>query len=769
MIGLTDAQIFDEKTAAHFIEDDRIALSISSPYIFFEDVLDAVGNQRQFQTTKTKYKDASGRLCVLGMCQDVTDLVRIQHENAMTKEAYDSAVSSGLMYTHMAQTLARDYTDMFYVNCDSEEFIEYQRDNDGNSLSEKRRGLHFFSDGRDELAENVYPDDRDAFLQAMKRKTLMKALKRNNTFIMTYRMMSAGGATYVRMKISSMADDDHFIIIGITDVDAEMRDAKAKSEALADALSAAEEASKAKTAFLSNMSHEIRSPMNAIIGLNTLALKKDSLEDDTREYLEKIGGSARHLLALINDILDMSRIESGKVTIRNEVFSFNAMLEQINDMFLSQCLDKGLTYECRIIGKAEETYIGDDMKLKEVLINILSNAVKFTEAPGNVTLTVEQTAKYEDHAALRFRVKDTGIGMDPDFLSRVFEPFSQEDGNHKNRYGSTGLGMAITKRIVEMMNGSISVESQKGVGTTFDVVITLRSCDQQEDNRNQKIDFHDLYVLVVDDDPIDAAHARIVLEEVGIRVDTASSGEEALRMIEVQHTRHQPYNLVLMDWNMPGMNGLKASDEIRKQYDNESTVIVMTAYNWDDIQEEAHRVGVDSFLAKPLLASNVVEQFERIARQNSMNLFKEKKRADLVGRRILLAEDIELNAEILIDTLTIENITVDLAGNGKIALEMFANSTPGTYSAILMDVRMPVMDGLKATEEIRALNRPDAKQIPIIALTANAFNEDVQLSLQAGMNAHMSKPVEADRLYQMLGELIYEAEEKVEINRIAKE
>ena len=763
VVGLTDAQIFDKETAAHFVQDDKMALSISGPYVFFEDVPDAAGNQRQLQTTKVKYKDTAGRLCVLGMCQDVTDLVRIQHENAMTKEAYEKAVSTGLVYTHIAQTLARDYTDLFYVNCDSEEFIEYLRGEDGNALIETRRGLHFFSDGRDELAENVYPDDRGVFLQTLKRKTLMQDLKRNNAIIMTYRMTGAGGVRYVRMKISSMIDDDHFIIIGITDVDAEMRDSMAKSEALADALEAAEEASKAKTAFLSNMSHEIRSPMNAIIGLNTLALKKEGLDDDTRDYLEKTGGSARHLLALINDILDMNRIESGKVVLRKEKFSLRAVLEQVNAMFLSQCLDKGLTYECQIIGQLDEAYIGDEMKLKEVLINILSNAVKFTEAPGSVTLTVEKTAEYDGQVTLHFRVKDTGIGMDKDFIPKIFEPFSQEDGNHKTKYGSTGLGMAITKRIVEMMNGSISVDSQKGVGTEFDVAITMRSCDYREDVQTQPIDLQTLYVLVVDDDPIDAAHAKSVLEEVGIKTDTASSGEEALRMIEVQHTRHKPYNLVLMDWNMPGINGLKASDEIRKQYENESTVIVMTAYNWDDIQEEAHRVGVNSFLAKPLLASNVVEQIERIARQNNMNLFKEKKRADLVGRRILLAEDVKLNAEIMTHTLEIENIKVDHAENGRIAFELFKKSTPGTYAAILMDVRMPEMDGLEATVAIRALDREDAKRIPIIALTANAFDEDVQQSLQAGMNAHLSKPVESEHLIQTLGELIYEAEESSEV------
>ena len=759
VVGLTDAQIFDAETAEHFVRDDRMALSMEKPFIFFEDVPDAAGNPRQLQTTKLKYTDADGRLCLLGICRDMTDLVRIQYDSAMTKEEYESARDAGIMYTHIAQTLSRDYMDMFYVNLDTEEFIEYRRGDEGRALSAARRGWHFFSDCRMEMADSVFPEDRELFLESTNRRTLMKALDLKDTFMVTYRQVGESGPTYVSMKISRMEDDEHFIIVGITNVDAEMRDAMAKSEALAEALTSAEEANKAKTTFLSSMSHEIRTPMNAIIGLDTLALKKADLDADTREYLEKIGSSARHLLALINDILDMSRIESGSMVLRKEEFSLSAVLEQINTMVTSQCNDKGLDYECRVLNQVDDFYFGDDMKLKEVLLNILSNAIKFTEAPGSVTMTVERVSAYEDQSTLRFCIRDTGIGMDKEYIPRIFDAFSQEDGSHKTKYGSTGLGMAITKRIVEMMNGSISVESEKGVGTEFTVTVTLRNCDTDQIEPGKAIDPHALYVLVVDDDPIEAEHARTVLEEVGIRSDTCTSGQEALRMMEIQHVKHQPYNLVLMDWNMPGMNGLEASEQILKQYDNESTVVVLTAYNWDDIQQEAHRIGVDNFLTKPLFASNVIEQFERIAHRNNMDLFKEKKRVSLAGRRILLAEDMEINAEIMMDTLELENIEVDHAENGSIAVDMFKDSAVGAYDAILMDVRMPVMDGLEATAAIRAMNRPDARRIPIIALTANAFDEDVQRSLQAGMSAHLSKPVESDRLIQILGEMIYDAEE----------
>ena len=756
--GLTDVQIFDEETAKHFVEADKIALSLSKPYIFYEDVLDAAGNQRQLQTTKLKYTDTAGRLCVLGMCQDVTDMVSIQHEHAMTKEAYEQAVSSGLMYSRIARILARDFIDMYYINTDTEEYIEYQISGENQAFTEIRRGWHFFSDCRKELAGNVFEEDRESFMQAMNRKTLMKALNQKDTFVMTYRMLDENEPVYVTMKISRM-EDEQYIIMGITDVDAEIHETMAKNKALAEALNAAEAANKAKTAFLSGMSHELRTPMNAIIGLDAIALKNNNLDPETRLYLEKIGDSSKHLLGIINDILDMSRIESGRMLIHREKFSLYTILEQINTMVQSQCSDKGLHYECHLVNIVDSTYFGDAMKLKEMLLNILSNSIKFTEAPGNVILTIEKIAEYGDQSTLCFRVKDTGIGMEKEFIPKIFDAFAQENISNRTKYGSSGLGMAITKRIVEMMNGTITVKSEKGVGTEFEVVVTLGNVGQKGSNTEGELDPGALFVLVVDDDPIEAEHAQMVLEEVGIRAEYCTSGQEALRKMEVQHAKYEPYNLVLMDWNMPGMSGRETSAEINKLYSKESIVVALTAYNWDDIQAEANSAGVDSFLSKPLFASNIMEGIENIARRSRMNIFREKERAKLSGRRVLLAEDTELNAEIMIDILEMDDIKADHALNGKFAVEMFEKSTPGIYAAIIMDVRMPEMDGLEATKRIRAMDREDAKKIPIIALTANAFDEDAKRSLQAGMNAHLNKPVEAENLIRVLGELIYGAEE----------
>ncbi len=666
----------------------------------------------------------------------------------------------------MITAMASDYRSVYHVDLDKDDAVCYRGDPE--DQHQHAEGVHFpylerFRDYGNNCVTEKY---REGFLKFIEPANIREALQNEQLIAYRYLARRDGKEYYEMIRMAGVHHPEdrkdhmvHAVGMGLTIIDAEMRDSMAKNQALGEALDAAEEASKAKTAFLSNMSHEIRTPMNAIIGLNSLALRDPAISERTREYLEKIGGSARHLLGLINDILDMSRIESGRLVMRKEEFSFAGMLEQINTMVMSQCSDKGLKFECHIEGHVDDYFIGDDMKLKQVFINILSNAIKFTEAPGSITLTISKVAQFEDQSTLKFEVKDTGIGMDESFIPKVFDSFTQEDSSRKNKFGSTGLGMAITKNIVEMMNGSISVKSKKGEGSVFTVVVTLKNCDHEVVSIGH-VNLRDISVLVVDDDAIACEHARFVLDEAGIKADTSTSGEEALQMLEVKHAKHEPYNLVLLDWKMPNMDGLEVATKIRERYDNETTVIILTAYNWDEIMDEALHIGVDSFLAKPLFASNVIDEFERIARRNNMNLFKKKCRASLAGRHILLAEDILINAEIMKELLTVKDAIVDHAVNGQIALDMFAKSDENFYDAILMDIRMPEMDGLEATRAIRALDRSDSRKVPIVAMTANAFDEDVQRSLQVGMNAHLSKPVEPEHLYQTLEELIWTAENR---------
>ena len=529
----------------------------------------------------------------------------------------------------------------------------------------------------------------------------------------------------------------------------------ARKQDLQDALAAAEAANKAKTVFLSNMSHEIRTPMNAIIGLDNIALNDPDISDRTRDHLQKIGQSAHHLLGIINDILDMSRIESGRMIVKHEEFSFSRMLEQVNTIISGQCRDKGLHYECRTFGQIDQYYIGDDMKLRQVMINILGNAVKFTPEGGSVTLQIENVARNEGRSTLRFTFSDTGIGMSQEYLPKIFDAFSQEDSSSTTKYGSTGLGMPITKSIVELMNGHIEVESEKGKGTTFTVTLTLTEAGRGDQEANAvEIRPDEMRVLVIDDDRIACDHAQLILGQIGVGCDTVLSGRDAVETVRMRHARREDYNLILVDWKMPEMDGIETTRQIREIVGSHTPVIILTSYDWADVEEEAREAGVDTFVAKPLFAGTVMDEFREAFRKKNAKLAE--KTVSLAGRRVLLAEDVAVNAEIMMMVLSMREMQADHAENGRIAVEMFQSHEPGYYDAILMDMRMPEMDGLEATRRIREMDRPDAKTIPMIALTANAFDEDVQRSMQAGLNAHLSKPVEPELLFETLAGLIHD-------------
>lgn len=544
-------------------------------------------------------------------------------------------------------------------------------------------------------------EEKKAVIHALSPDTIEQYLNHHDSYTVDVVCEIDSEVFHKRFIFYQVDKTSNFYILLKSDITDVIKKEHEINELLENALREAENANAAKTAFLSNMSHEIRTPMNAIVGLDSIALQMPDLPEQTRDYFEKIGASARHLLSIINDILDMSRIESGRMMLRKEEFSFGGMLEQINTMIQSQCRDKGLTYTCRILGRLNEYYIGDDMKLKQILINILSNAIKFTDAPGTVTLTIEQAAEFENNSTLRFIVKDTGIGMEQSYLPKIFDAFSQENSGNSNKFGSTGLGMAITKNIVEMMNGNITVKSQKGIGSEFTVTITLRNGDKTE-SRSTIFDPHQMRVLVIDDDAIACHHAQLVLEEVGISADIAMHSADALAMIELHHAKQEPYQIILIDWKMPDCDGVEIAMKIREHYDDKATIIILTAYNWDDIVDEAVKAGVDSFMSKPLFASNVLNEFENVMkRRYDRNL--QNSRADLTGRTILLAEDVKINAEIMKKILSMRQMHVDHAENGQIAFEKFQNSDLYHYDAILMDVRMPVMNGLEAAVAVRGL------------------------------------------------------------------
>ena len=551
---------------------------------------------------------------------------------SVTRDSYLAAANLNQALTDirdrdgMITAMAADYRSIYYADLDRDECICYRATSE--MPDRMWAGKEFpFSQGFTEYAEHcVAEKDRDGFLEFIKPENIRAGLAKE--VMLSYRYLSVinDEERYEMLRIAGVRRIEdredrivHRIGAGFSDVDRETREAMEKNRVLAEALTRAEEANSAKTAFLSSMSHEIRTPMNAIIGLDNIALHDPNISEHTRDELEKIGSSARHLLALINDILDMSRIESGRMELKKEEFDFREMLDQISVIINGQCEDKGLDFICSRVEPLDEYFTGDALRLRQIIINILGNSVKFTDAPGTVTFTVEQSDYNEESRMLHFTMRDTGIGMDESFIPKLFEAFSQEDATTTNRYGGSGLGMALTKNMVDLMGGNIEVESEKGRGTAFRVNIPLRRA------------YH----------------------------------------VEAQETQ---------DESVPGVS--------------------------------------------------------------------------LAGIHVLIAEDMEINAEVLGDLLEMEEITSEWAENGRRAVEMFGQSETGHFDAILMDMRMPVMDGLGATVEIRKMDRPDAAAIPIIALTANAFEGDVQQCLSAGMNAHLSKPVDIDQLKETLGRLL---------------
>ena len=543
-----------------------------------------------------------------------------------------------------------------------------------------------------------------------------------------------------------------YVIVKSDTTDVQLKQIRINSQ-LTEALHEARQASVAKTAFLSRMSHEIRTPMNAIIGLGNLALREPNLSESLQNYLTKIGSSAKYLLSLINDILDMSRIESGRMVLKKEEFSFSSFLDLVNTMADGQCRDRGLRYECVVNGLIDEYYIGDDTKLRQVLINILGNAVKFTNPGGSVTLTVQRLSSFEEQAILKFVIQDTGIGMDAKYIPKIFEPFSQEDSSNTTKYGGSGLGLAITKNIVTLMNGDIKVSSVKGQGSTFEVTVTLRESQQHKSAHDLEIDAKSLHILIIDDDVKTCQHTKAVLEEVGLAAEISPLGCEALSMISMHYARGLAFNLILVSLTLELQDTMSIIRYIRELAGDE-TIIILTAYNWKEICEQAKEAGVDSCLAKPIFANAVLCEYKKILANKAKAQETRVEDFDLEGRKILLAEDVAINAEIMLQILEIIGITAEHVENGQLAVDMFQEHPVGYYDAILMDVRMPVLDGLSASKAIRSLDKADAKLIPIIAMTANAFDEDVKLSLQAGMNAHLTKPVEPEQLTKTLASLI---------------
>ena len=524
------------------------------------------------------------------------------------------------------------------------------------------------------------------------------------------------------------------------------------NQALSEAVHAAETANQAKSTFLSNMSHDIRTPMNAIIGFTTLAVSNIDNQERVQDYLGKILSSSNHLLSLINDILDMSRIESGKIHLEETEVSLSDVLHDLKTIISGQIHAKQLELYMDVMDVTNEDVYCDKTRLNQVLLNLLSNAVKFTPAGGTVSVRLKQYPKAVKGSKLyEIRVKDTGIGMSQEFVQKIFSPFERERTSTVSRTQGTGLGMAITKNIVDMMGGTIEVQTEQGKGTEFIVCLPLRI--QSERQRIEKIaELEGLKALVVDDDFNTCDSVTKMLVRVGMRSEWTLSGKEAVLRARQSMELGDAFHAYIIDWRLPDMNGIEVTRQIRSLGDD-TPIIILTAYDWSDIEAEARAAGVTAFCAKPLFMSDIRDTLMTAIGQSQAEVedsILPEAGSDFRGRCILLVEDNELNSEIAVEILKEYGFLVDTAENGAEAVEKVKNSTPGKYDLVLMDVQMPVMNGYEATRQIRALDDPALSGITILAMTANAFDEDRKKALEYGMDGFLSKPIVIEELISTL-------------------
>ncbi len=654
--------------------------------------------------------------------------------------------------SEMIQALTVDYRLVYHLNLDSDEAVCYRVEPEiTEQLGRKQSDVVRFQEAMQNYVKAfVAPNDREGLLNFVNPRNIRARLANEEIISHRYLLTRCGEEHFMMLRIAKIDDGLHAVGVGFANVDEQTRESLARNQQLAEALAQAQHANASKTVFLSNMSHDIRTPMNAIIGFTTMALRHFDNRTQVKDSLEKVLSSSNHLLGLINDILDMSRIESGRVEVAEQECNLSDLIHNLIHIIQPQVNAKQQKFHIDAFKVRNEDVYADPLKINQVLINILSNAVKYTPSTGSISFRISQyestipgCAKYE------FRIKDNGLGMSKEFLKHVFDAFEREETSTKSGIQGTGLGMSITKKMVELMGGEITVDSEKDKGSEFTVTLDLKL--QQNVKQVPIQELHDLRALVVDDDFNTCESVTTMLKQMGMRSEWTTSPREAVfragRALD-----DDPFSAYIIDWLMPDQNGIETVRQIRRVVGDTAPVIILTAYDYSDIEQEAKAAGVTTFCTKPLFMSDLKNALSRAIHgyDEDENKHDDLLSVDFDGKRVLLVEDIDVNREIAKAVLTEIGLEVEDADDGTVAVQKFKDAPPNYYDLILMDVQMPTMNGYDATRTIRALSRRDAATVPIVAMTANAFEEDKENARKAGMNDHLAKPLDIPKLLETL-------------------
>ena len=658
-----------------------------------------------------------------------------------------------------ADTFLHSYNAAYYVNLTDNSFIVFHN----NEYMSKQYGKisNFSKFMAKYIQQDVHDNDRESMRELMNFEKIKERLKTDPHFSIYMRDVSQGSIHWYRVDISAGGDENH-AGIAFTDVTAKIEEdekvrfqMESQKKELEEALLMAQSANRAKTVFLNNMSHDIRTPMNAIIGFTGLATTHIDNTERVQDYLRKIGQSSDHLLSLINDILDMSRIESGKMTLNECEENLADLVHTIRNIVIADINAKQQTFFINTVDVQNERIFCDKLRLNQILLNLISNSIKYTRAGGTISLRIIQKESTEEgFGNFEFRVKDNGIGMDSEYVKTIFEPFSRESTATVSGIQGTGLGMTITKNIVDMMGGTIVVDSVKNEGTEFIVSLKLKVAESIKKTPTKLVTFEGMRGLVVDDDMNTCVSISKMLKEVGLRSEWCTSGKEAIVRSSEANKDKDVFKAYIIDWLLPDMNGIETTRRIRQIVGDDVPIFILTAYDWTDIEKEGKEAGVTDFIGKPLFPSDLRKALAKWAGEAIEEDDDPIKRYDFHGKKVLLVDDNAFNREIAYEYLIANNFVVELAENGVDAVEKIRKADENTYDVVLMDVQMPILDGYEATKEIRRMDSKIAKTIPIIAMTANAFEEDRKLALEAGMNEHISKPIDNSKLFEVLSRFL---------------